>query len=114
MTLAKDLNLEVLTGGARALAEEACRIKARLDKLEAIITGDDGSWLDVKEQAGELEVVINRPLAEARQQALALRAVLAELRAFQGVKDASPPAAADPADELAAARAAKRAAVTRS
>jgi len=112
VTLAEDLNLEALNGGAHALAEEACRIKARLDKLEAIITGGDDSWLNVQERAGELEVVVNRPLAEARQQALALRAVLAELRAFQGVKDAPPPAAADPADELAAARAAKRAAAS--
>lgn len=110
MTLADDINLEALTGPARALADEACRIKARLDKLDAIITGTDDAWLDVQEKAGDLEVTINRPLAEARQQALALRAVLAELRSTQGVKDAPPPAAADPADELAAARAAKAAA----
>ena len=109
MSLAEDLQLATLAGPARALAEEACRIKARLDKLEAIITGDDDSWLTVTEVAGDLEVTINRPLAEARQQALALRAVLAELRAVQGVQPAESAApVADPADDLAAARERKR------
>lgn len=109
MSLADDLNVAGLTGPARALAEEACRIKARLDQLDAIIVGTDDSWLDVQAVAGDMELTINRPLAEARQQALAFRAVLAELRAVQGVAPSEPAApVADPADELAAAREAKR------
>jgi len=93
-----------------ALTEEACRIKERLDRLEAIISGTDPGWMDIQLTDGTLEVIVNRPLAEARQQALALRAILAELRAIQGGKTEPAAPAVDVADELGRAREAKRAA----
>lgn len=109
MSLADDLKLAGLIGPARALAEEACRIKARLDRLELLITGEDAAWFELREAAGDLEVTVNKPLAEARAQALALRAVLAEFRAFQGVKDESGRTPApDAADDLAKKREDKR------
>lgn len=110
MSLADDLNLAGLSGPAHALAEEACRIKARLDRLDLLITGDEASWYDLRLEAANAdvaEVTINRPLAEARQQALALRAVLAELRAVQGKTEPAAPTV-DAADDLAGKREAKR------
>jgi hypothetical protein len=112
VSLAEDLKLDTLSGPAHALAEEACRIKARLDRLDQLIEGDEADWFGLRRDAAHedvAEVTINRPLAEARQQALALRAVLAELRAVQGKVEPEAPSV-DPADELAKARQAKRAA----
>lgn len=114
MSLADDLKLDTLTGAAYALAEEACRIKARLDTLEGLISGSASSWFELKVTSEGLpEVAINRPLAEARGQALALRALLAELRAVQGAAVEPVTTAADPADDLAKKREDKRAAAGR-
>jgi len=90
--LAAELKVESLSGPARALAEEAVRIKARLDSLDLWISGDHDTWFELAERwKGSPEVVINAPLVEARQQALAFRAVVSELTKLQAVQD--PPAA---------------------
>lgn len=89
-----------------ALVVEACRIADRLDKLDALLAGDAQSWIDLVESRGNpetLEVVIDKPLAEARQQALALKQIFTELRQQRGVSSGE--AGGDELDELAARRA---------
>jgi hypothetical protein len=99
---------------ACALIEEACRIVDRLDKLDRLLSGDAESWIDIVEARGNpelAELVINAPLAEARQQALALKQIFTELRQM-GVLVASESGAKTKAkggddDELAARRKAR-------
>jgi len=103
--LSRELGLSKLQGSARALAEEAVRIKARLDALDKWITGKGPEdWFELGRQFGsEVTILINAPLAEARQQALALRAVVAELAKMQ--EEIKPAAVPSKADELAKKRA---------
>ncbi|MDQ1205045.1 hypothetical protein [Microbacterium sp. SORGH_AS_0862] len=59
---------------------EACRLADRLEKLNALITGDADAWSYVKLPRGDgdpVEVIINDPMKEARQHAAALRSALA-------------------------------------
>lgn len=75
----------VSLGGAEAvLLEEACRLADRLDKLDAQLRGSDDEWLRVvqprDDDGGEVIVVVDKALSEARQQQIALKQVLAELR----------------------------------
>lgn len=67
----------------RVLLEEACRIADRLDKLDRMLDGDEDSWMrlhSANEDGSIVKVVLNNALAEARQQATALKQLLAELR----------------------------------
>jgi hypothetical protein len=94
----------------RVLLEEACRIADRLDRLDAIIEGR-ADWLRQdfgKEQ--EVQVSVDNILAESRQQATALRGLIAELRA--ALPKSSTTTAAKPAtgglSDFSAALAARR------
>lgn len=96
-----------------ALQEEAARILDRLDALDAAIRDDGLLRLVENERLTEgvgypvLEVRVTAPLTEARQQAAALRALLAEL----GVpKVATEPVRRSGLDELRDRRAARTAA----
>lgn len=73
---------DTLTGGQRALLEEACRIVDRLDRLDAILDGDPGEWLRfrVSEDGSEVTVTVDRALDQARQQAAVLKQIIGELR----------------------------------
>jgi hypothetical protein len=68
----------------RVLLEEACRIADRLDRLEALIAGDDREWarieFTVRGDRKEVRLVFDDALAEARQQANALRQIVTTLR----------------------------------
>lgn len=92
------------------LIAEACRITDRLDRLDALLRGDGDTWarLQLSEtEGGEVRLVLNTALAEARQQALALKAIAAELRAARaGAKPAGKEGSV--LDQLAARRAARR------
>lgn len=100
-----DALLEEADYGPRqiVLIEEACRLADRLDVL------DDGLrnksvWLDLfeDEDRGEVFLVVDKLLSEARQHALAFKQILSEVR--QG--GAEPKVGeVDPLDELARARA---------
>lgn len=82
----REMDGDRAAGTRWALIVEACRIADRLDKLERLLSGDARDWLDVVEDKGDPErqiVVIDRPLAEARAQAVALKQLVSELR--QGV-----------------------------
>jgi hypothetical protein len=105
--LEQALNVHTLTGPARALAEEAVLIVGRLETLEHILAGSEDEWLGVQQKLGAdvATVTINAPLAEARQQALALTRVLDSLAKLTG-QEVAP--AVDEVDEVAAAREKRR------
>jgi hypothetical protein len=89
------MNGDQLAPAVRVLLEEACRIADRLDKLDRLLDGDADQWVSLVEDRGDPErqfVVIDRPLAEARQQATALKQLIAEIRAADGGKVGKPPA----------------------
>ncbi|MGI5222183.1 hypothetical protein [Nocardia sp. CA-290969] len=63
-----------------ALGVEAARIVDRLDRLDAIVSGDADCWARLVEaRDGVIEVRIDNALQEARQQASVLRQLLAEI-----------------------------------
>ena len=74
--------MPAMTPGQRVLAEEACRMADRLDHLAKLLGGDEPTWLrlHVPPGDGDVRVVVDAVLSEARQHAGALRQVLAELR----------------------------------
>lgn len=99
------LKVEALTGSARVLAEEAVLITGRLEELDAILSGRADAWLGITQRLGAevAEVTVNAPLAEARQQALALKGVLAELAKHMDQTPAAPMAST--VDEIGKKRA---------
>ncbi len=102
--LAADLKVDTLSGSARALAEEAVLTVGRLEHLDRVLQGDADAWLDIVTRMPPTvaEVVISAPLAEARQQAMALKGLLSELAKLTGQEVAAP--VASKADELKAQR----------
>lgn len=103
--LAADLKVSALSGPARALAEESVKVLERLEYLDAQLQGEESTWLGIRLHLPEsvAAVEINAPLAEARQQGLALRALLAEYAKLAGVE--APAAPASKVDDLAKRRA---------
>jgi hypothetical protein len=67
---------------ALVLLEEAARLADRLDRLDRILSGADEGWMRVaaNRDGDEVTVYVDKVLSEARQQQLALKGVLAELR----------------------------------
>lgn len=64
-----------------AMIEEAGRIKDRLDRLDALASGQEELWLHLTElrDSGEYKISIDQPLQEARQLATVFRQMLAEI-----------------------------------
>jgi len=101
---------EEAEGARRVLILEACRIADRLNRLDDLLAGDASAWMAFVAQRDNdevVEIVIDKPLAEARQQAIALKQLVAELR--QGAAGASqqPGQEVSVFDQLAARRAAR-------
>lgn len=92
------------------LAEEACRIADRLDRLEALLAGDAREWARIEwESRGdrrEIRLVFDDALAEARQQANALRQIVASLKV--GTASEKPTGKVSALDQLAAKRSSRR------
>lgn len=83
-TLWRDLRGESLAPEVQVLLLEACRIADRLDQLDLLLAGDVETWVSLTEERADSErvyVVLDRALSEARQQAVALRQLIAEIRA---------------------------------
>jgi hypothetical protein len=84
-----------------ALVTEADRIKGRLDRLHAQLSGDPDAWLSitVNMPSEVAEVTVDKALAEARQQALALATIV---KTLDGTAAQEAPAAVgeDPGDAL--------------
>ncbi len=84
----------------RVLAEEACRTADRLDVLDRILRGDEDVWMrfrSLNDDGSVVSVVVNNVLSEARQQQVALKALLAELRTSQAGGPAKPVGGKQPA-----------------
>ena len=100
-----ELSGDSLSGARRVLLEQACRIVDRLDRLDAILNGRDRAWLTLETgDDGEITVIVDKVLAESRQQSTALKQLFAELRQGEsagGEQDQG----GSILDELAAARA---------
>lgn len=101
-----------------ALVTEACRIVDRLEQIDAIVAGK-AQWIELMHfrlrNGGEqrVEVTLDGVLSEARQQANALRGIIAQLGAGKAgaVKKETP--VGDPIDEIAARRAQRGGATAR-
>ncbi len=90
------------------LLVEACRIADRLNVLDRQLHG--GDWLRFRhdESGAEVTVYVDRVLAEAREQATALRAIVVELIKYVGAQEPEKKGGGPLAD-LAARRAARSA-----
>lgn len=64
----------------RVLLLEACRIADRLSRLDRQLDGEDWLRFRINEDGDEIRVIVDGVLAEARQQATALKSIVAELR----------------------------------
>lgn len=72
---------DALPAGSRALVHEACRLADTLDRLDAILGGRQKEWIKVEVDAlGEVTLVVDALLGERRQQALAFKMVMQEIR----------------------------------
>lgn len=89
-----------------ALETEAERIKKRLDRIHAQLEGDQDAWFHLAEKLpeGVAEVTVDKALAEARQQALALATIVRVLDGTAGKEETPAAAGVDPADEVKAKR----------
>lgn len=89
-----------LSPGHLVLVAEAARIADRLERLDAFLRGDAREWVHFAGQLAEgadMRVTVDGALVEARQQALALKALVAEIRQGQAWVAERPGAAADDA-----------------
>jgi len=103
-----------LDGPAGVLAHEACRTVDRLDRLDGALRRKGHEWFDLDADPADdgqtVRVVVDGVLSEARQQQNALRQILATLGVAVLPESAS--AGGDGVDDVAARRAARRAAAT--
>lgn len=100
--------------------EEACRAKDRLDRLDAVLRGDESTWLSISApEVGPMVLVVSKALSEANATANLMKQLLAALRLpdeegrrpqYRGARGAQAPSvpggAADP--QSASQRAASR------
>lgn len=70
------------------LLEEACRMADRLDRYDAMLSGEHKEWfrLEVPEDGSEVVLIVDRLQSEARMLASAYKSIVAELR--QALEDA--------------------------
>lgn len=67
----------------KVLVEEACRIADRLDRLNALLIGDEEAWAWLRPASPDgdtVNLVIDDAMSEARQQANVLKQLIATLR----------------------------------
>lgn len=92
------------------LLVEACRIADRLDVLDRQLHGHDWLRFHHDESGAEVTVYIDRVLAEAREQAIALKGIVAELtKPGAAAKPQQPTKGGGVLADLAARRAARSA-----
>jgi hypothetical protein len=96
----------------RVLIEEACRMADRLDQLHSLLSGDVNEWatisVEFKGDRREIRLVFDDALAEARQQANALRQIVTSLKLGQANEKTDGKVSA--LDQLAAKRQNRRSA----
>lgn len=86
---------EIASPGHRVLLEEACRVADRLDRIDGILAARRDwiriSTLDLGENV-KVRITLDGVLAEARQQQLALRALVAEVQSARPKQEPEKPA----------------------
>lgn len=76
--LVEDLTQQGDPYAITVLILEAGRIADRLEKLDALLSGEQTLWMCLRvDRDGDLYVSVGNPLAEARQQATVLRHLIA-------------------------------------
>ncbi|WIM97690.1 hypothetical protein ACTOB_001238 [Actinoplanes oblitus] len=115
------MNGDKLAGAPRQLLVQACRSVDRLARLDAMLRGTHHEWMrlvvklfddddDRDDQDVTVVARVDSILAEERQQALALKALLTELRASGAADSGGGRSALEQlGDQLAARRAARQA-----
>jgi len=93
----------------KALLLEACRIGDRLDRLDRHLDGEDWLNFEVNDDRTVVTVIVDKALAEARQQALAFKQIVSELRLAAGKSAVDPSKGASGLADLTARIAARRA-----
>lgn len=88
-----------------AMLTEVARIIDRLDRLEAVASGDLAEWASIDYNSQPRRLVIDDVLGEARQQANTLRMIFAALKLTGLEAEVSK---ADGVDEIGAKRALRR------
>lgn len=80
----------------RVVLEEAARAADRCELLDALLRGDEQVWarVCVPDRGTQLELIVDKTLAEARQQQAALARLLSELRQSLTPAEAKPAAPA--------------------
>lgn len=68
------------------MIKEAGRLLDRLDRLDEQLTGRDDRWLRVDQYDGDLVLIVDKGLAEARNLAMAYARLVSELRQLGIVK----------------------------
>lgn len=95
-----------------ALVAEACRIIDRLDHIDDIVTGKS-EWIQLMHfrtrngDQQQVQVSLDGVLSEARQQAAALKAIMAQLGVGKAEVSDKSEKAVDPVDEIARRRSAR-------
>lgn len=89
------------------LIEEACRLADRLDRLDAVLAGDQMTWMELRgTEDGPTVIVVDAVLSQARMHATTLRGIVTELRQSAGANAGAPASqGASFLDQLAARRA---------
>lgn len=79
-------------GEARVLIVEMCRTVDRCDRLDRQLSSDT-NWLSLRmvDDSDEITVIVDRAVGESRQQGLALKQFIAELRAVRAAAAAPAP-----------------------
>jgi hypothetical protein len=86
---------DALPAGSRALIHEAARIADTLDRLALLAAGDVDTWVTLKvDEVGEVTLAIDSILAERRQQQIAFKQIMSEIRTA-GIKQAATSAKKD-------------------
>lgn len=89
------------------ILEEVCRIADRLDRFDAVLSGDADTWMRLvhRTRTEDYEIHIDEAAAEARQLAATFERLVASLK----LPEAKSPAERDGIGDLAARRAARHA-----
>lgn len=96
-----------LSGAQGVLAHEACRAADRLEKLDRVISGDEETWMrirDARYEGDDTVLVVNSAIAESRAQQLTLKQLLAAIGVPNAPSATKQTGSDNPLDELSQRR----------
>ena len=89
---------DALPAGHRALVHEAARMLDTLDRLALLAAGDMDTWISINTVDGDITLAINGVVAERRQQQIAFKQLMGEIRQL-GLKQKAPTRLKDEAND---------------